>query len=168
MTAATTPPPTTRRDQEESSTRLDQLPKGQPWYCGESIPDTEVEVTADLVMTERFPLSFSAFELLRMHTEVLGLFIDTGLFSKGVREGQLSVRDLADAGVLRRLVELARASGVDLRELADSRWPPTPEERKIAESAQRIRERLGRMESNRYETPWSTSGVPNASAEVNR
>ena len=67
-----------------------------------------------------------------------------------------------------RLVELARASGVDLRELPDSRWPPTPQERKIAESVQRIRERLGCIDSNRYETTWPTSGVPNASAEVNR
>jgi len=158
----------TKEHLEESAVEFDEPPKGPPWYCGESTPDHEVEVTADLVMTEMFPWSFSAFELLRMHTEVLGLFVDARIFSKGVREGQLSVRDLADAGVLRRLVELARASGVDLRELPDSRWPPTPEERKITESVQRIRERLGRMDSNRYETPWSTSGVPNASAEVNR
>jgi len=117
---------------------LDESAVGQPWYFGDLTPDHEVEVTADLVMTELFPWAFNAFELLRMHTEVLGLFLDAGVFSKGVRSGQLSVRDLADVGVLHRLIELAQASNVDLRELPGSYWGSTPEDRMRSPRAQRL------------------------------
>ena len=119
-------------------------------------------------MTEMFPWSFSAFELLRMHTEVLGLFLDARLFSKGVREGQLSVRDLADAGVLHRIVELAQASGVDLRELPGSYWGSAPEDRMRSPKAQRLLKLIREAGRNQFDVTSTYAGISESSREVSR